>query len=348
MNRPEHDTLFSDRARDSLPQEQQRGESVFEFVDRLDVPRLARGRQVANHLWRATPSGLRQALWPRLRGRDDDNHYGALFELVLHGSLAATGWLHAPPEVCTRSSPDFFVGTASADLRFVEATVRSGTEITRASAFIKEAARYLPGIGVWILVTDFVPGRQTPSAKHFARRLSAEVDEARRGGPLEAGARIDESEYEDPVSGLRFRYTLIERRDSTSSGGDLLVGETGEAYWARGKHHLERTLARKRHQHRDHGGSPLFAVAWNDFAHDPSNEEVAAVCAERDVPLIFVREVYIGSLKNLRMTLFATEPFADTALAHSWIFDVVRVGPDGLIAGARTGVSASEGWERLC
>lgn len=114
--------LFDKRTRCD-PAPMHRGESSFQFLNRVDTPYWQRVRDLLQAWLQHYPPGARADLTQRLRSDADSQHLPAFWELYLHEALRRDGWqvtVH-PALQSTSIRPDF-LATRGPEALFMEAT----------------------------------------------------------------------------------------------------------------------------------------------------------------------------------------------------------------------------------
>ena len=123
------DKVFDEIERtDSTPKRM--GETYFQFYNRSARPLMATVRSFIEGCLRKYPEEERYGTRKRLSSRNDNDFESAIFELILHETLASQGCTITPHPTLPNGSnkkPDFLVVTGEGERFYLEATV-VGTE----------------------------------------------------------------------------------------------------------------------------------------------------------------------------------------------------------------------------
>ncbi len=210
--------------------------SQFEYLNRSSRDEAARVRDLLEDLFSRYPTDAQEALRPRLRSADDNQHLAAVFELVLHELLLRGGCqiLAVEPSIAgTERSPDFLAQTEAGERFYLEATLATGRSRQQEGADrrLREALQAIDSV----LSPDFfldVHMTGTPAAPISGRSLGRRLE-----------AWLQTLEYEQICAqwsnqtsvrplfayeqhGVNFRITVIPRQQTrgTTERGHAIAG----------------------------------------------------------------------------------------------------------------------------
>lgn len=212
--------------------------SQFEYLNRSDRDEAERVRNLVEDLFSRYPADAQDTLRTRLRSVDDNQHMGAVFELVLYELLLRAGCQILAVEPAlegTERSPDFFAQTETGARFYLEATLATGRSRTQEGADrrLSEALQAIDSVQSPDFFLDaHIAG--TPAApvsgRHLKRRLedwlqTLDYEQITAQGNDEATAR-PEFTYEQ--HGVRFRIAVIPRHQTrgTTERGRAIAGRT--------------------------------------------------------------------------------------------------------------------------
>lgn len=210
--------------------------SQFEYLNRSDRDEAERVRDLVEDLFSRYPADAQGTLRTRLRSVDDNQHMGAVFELVLHELLLRAGCqiLAVEPSLeGTERSPDFFAQTETGARFYLEATLATGRSRTQEGADrrLSEALQAIDSVQSPDFFLD-VHITGTPAAPVSGRRLrrrlegwlqTLDYEQVTAQGNDEAKAR-PQFTYEQ--HGVRFRVAVIPRHQTrgTTERGRAIAG----------------------------------------------------------------------------------------------------------------------------
>jgi hypothetical protein len=176
--------LFDDRERrDTEPKG--RIEPHFPYLNRTARPEFERARAVLEEWFSRYPAAHQSELRQRFRGRNDDNHRAAFFELFLHElliQLACRVTVHPAIGATTSKTPDFLVEPPDGQVFYLEAVVavdKSHEERAaeaRVGRFMDEMNRgNHPNFFLDLDACNWKPRTPIPTA-HLSRKVHAWLD----------------------------------------------------------------------------------------------------------------------------------------------------------------------------
>lgn len=210
--------------------------SQFEYLNRSARDEAERVRDLVEDLFSRYPVHAKDTLRTRLRSVDDNQHMGAVFELVLHELLlrARCQILAVEPSLDgTDRSPDFFAQTETGARFYLEATLATGRSRTQEGADrrLSEALQAIDSVQSPDFFLD-VHITGTPAAPVSGRRLrrrlegwlrTLDYEQITAQGDDEAKAR-QQFNYEQ--HGVHFGIGVIPRHQTrgTTERGRAIAG----------------------------------------------------------------------------------------------------------------------------
>jgi hypothetical protein len=335
-------TLFGDRTRSASPRTRQVSESLFEFCDRLDEPRVNAGRAIVNHWFAAYPDDLRPELVARLKSRRDTDHHSAMFELSLLAMLRNVGLDARAVAASTDLSVDLTVNEPQGGPTYIEATTVLGELDDPFFRLMQHVTKQIlqsePRIRLY--VHEVVPTNENPSASRFSAWLLREfatslttMDVTGTTGPV----TLKRTRYTCPVSGWQVELTLLCWEKPEPPRSSIVLMRAHGAGFQDSAPLLRRKIKDKLQQHRALDGPLVVALSWHDWFHEPDSLEVLdALCGvpPREQPLqiaalLLTSGVHVWNSDQLKLTVWLDEdgregPWRRWPLSQVWYSSAKR------------------------
>lgn len=330
--------LFENRARALLPRQRQQRESIFEFVDRLAMPKLDAGRAMLNKWFAQVPPEMQHECRRRFQSKDTDC-YSITLELFLLDLLGGYGFNPRMIQQSVGSTPDIQITRPDGSLHLIEATVVMPSDDERGfdridSVFMQDTARLVSEERLRIKIVGATRTCQAPSAKKFAAWLDCWLagTSAAEQDAIGDGNWLGPERYEDQDAAWSFDVS-IRLWGKPGRPESLVLMETSFAYAPRDPTvRLRNRLKLKRRQHRNQPTQVTPAVAFNDFRHAIGDEDICALFREsRDQPdevsptrasrstdIIVCSECYPWSAATMTAMLWTLECSDPSPLSAVW------------------------------
>lgn len=328
--------LFEDRTRSRDPRPRQESESLFEFCDRLDDPRLVAGRPVVNEWFSRYPEDLRSELARRLKSREDTDHLSALYELGLLAAFQDAGLDVRAVRPTQDLSVDLSVFSGETCVAHVEATTFLGELDDPFFRLMQHVTRLVlvqePRLR--IRVHTVATTNQTPSAHRVASFLVREFQaNVGRHQPDDADgpASMDRVQYRCPSTAWEIDLTLMRWHTPEPPRSSIVFSRMVGRTFSDPAPLLRNKIKAKIAQHPTLDAPLIVAVSWHDWFQEPVPSEVlAALCSSRPnsphlpiAGLLMSTGVHVWTAAEMTVSLWLDEDGLDGPW-RSWAFPQVR------------------------
>ena len=257
--------LFDYKNRSSLPKQIQQGESIYDFVDRIEKGDIQLSRAWLNRHFASIPNDAAVDLQRRIRAKNNTTSLSGFFELICYGKLIDLGYQPELISSAKPNSPDLAV-SINEDKLYIECSIIEPATNHALHRFMCNTAQALGGAADWRLnIIEVEISSVTPSSKSFANYLL----ECWKLHPDHEHTWVDrDSDWMIVFSFIRMEFESP--CESISGMGPCEVSYPDHVFIER----MNRRLKKKNNQHKFAQSTIVNCIGWNDFGTLPSPDEL--------------------------------------------------------------------------